>query len=268
MEFINGTIEVLHTNEGFHWEPVIQTVIPIIVAFIGFWGILFQQNEQKKDTLKSKLHAEIEEKLELMSNAIIEPLNIPNNLSFIFSMKRAGVVPQPYGYTPNDFIKLNSVASDSAIKLIKTIEKYEIVQPEIKIFQIALNVYLYDLTQANSALFSELCRLLSQPITQQIPTQQQMELIERLYEPYKKALMDLGSVVFDFRIEIQNTLLGHLFRRKLQPRKPIDPNSIVITATPKSVAKLEKFFREETNWGRNQLETETRVRNQFARNVI
>jgi len=266
MEFINGTINIIHSHEGINWDYIIQTLIPIVVALIGLWGILLQQKEQKKDALKSKLHTEIEEKLQLISDAITEASVIPNNLSFIFSMKRAGIVPQPYQYTPKDFINLNGAVSSFAIKLMGAIEKYEIVQPEIKIFLIALNVYLYDLSQANGALFQELCKLLLQPITQQNPTQQQMELIERLYEPYKKALMDLSCVVFDFRIEIQNILLGHLFGRKLSSRKPIDPSSIIITTIPKKVIKLEKFFMEQTAWGKNQLETQTRVRNQFNGN--
>lgn len=122
-------------------------------------------------------------------------------------------------------------------------------------------------------LMQQLLRVLAQQapdgqtvLYKPLPTPQMMDRIKPLAMAYEDAGMGIGSVVHDFRIEIQNVLLGDLFGRKIPKRQPLDPREIVVSTEPEEIARLEKYFDEKTAWGRMKRETEERVRQTLAAN--
>ena len=97
-----------------------------------------------------------------------------------------------------------------------------------------------------------------------IATPPQIARINQLAATYWDATNEIGSFVHDFRIEAQNLLLGSLFEHRVPKRTPIDPKCIVIATDKESITKLEKYFDEDTKWGREKRATEERVRQEIA----
>ena len=72
--------------------------------------------------------------------------------------------------------------------------------------------------------------------------------------------MEAGCYVYDLAREAQNIFLGDIFSNRIPLRKPIDPKYIVISTEPEEVAKLKKYFLEETEWGKDQKRVENAIR--------
>ncbi len=70
--------------------------------------------------------------------------------------------------------------------------------------------------------------------------------------------MNLGCYIHDFQVEMQNLLLGELFKQKLPPREPIDPNLVVVQF--ERYKELAEYFERETAWGRGKARIEGEVR--------
>ncbi len=257
-------------------EPIVQIAAAFLAAWVVIWqvgkqreGELFLQKENLKTDFKIKLHGEIEEKISKLSDATVVAGGIKWRLSSGFTMQQAsidqGIQPAPLSSEMSEFNSAYNQLAQDTIEVIKVIEKYEIIEPAIKIFQTAFNVTITDLRNAYSPLMLELLNVLPQrsPDGQNIiykpaATPAQMMRINQLADTYWEATNEIGSFVYDFRIEIQNLLLGTIFEHRIPKRNPLDPKYVVITTDSESVAKLQKYFEEETAWGRDKRAAEQR----------
>ena len=70
-------------------------------------------------------------------------------------------------------------------------------------------------------------------------------------------LSNVAAYVEDFSVEMQNLLVADLFGSRVEHRRPIDPSYRVITL--RDAAPLERYFLEETEWGRWVTEEEARA---------
>jgi hypothetical protein len=77
------------------------------------------------------------------------------------------------------------------------------------------------------------------------------------------ALTTFSCYIHDFRVEMQNLLLGELFEQKLPPRQPVDPKMVVIEFERHK--ELARYFETETAWGREKSRAEADVRAAQAR---
>jgi hypothetical protein len=74
----------------------------------------------------------------------------------------------------------------------------------------------------------------------------------------------LGDVIFDFRVEMQNLLLGGLFpRNAVEVRIPIDPENVVIKL--ENHALLTTYFENNTDWGRSKARAEEAARKSHSK---
>ena len=64
---------------------------------------------------------------------------------------------------------------------------------------------------------------------------------------------------------MQNILLSELFQRVLPAREPLDPNLKVVKLD--KYAELDKFFNEQTEWGRNKARIQEEVRASFGQKI-
>ena len=260
-------------------------LISIIGIFVGAVMLLFQsylqhrsnvklQREVIKDDLKRKFHDEIEKKLTSASNDASRLSSLLRNIYWIECSSirlclQEKLETNGFKTTVDDFMKLYNNTTESAIKLIFVIEKYEIISPEIKIFQTAINVALYDMNEYHMKILREIMRFLpsnfvdnngnKKIISKPFPSDEQMKDYIKTYENFETGLLNLENWLYDFRVEIQNILLGSLFKNKIAPRKPIDKKWIVITSDKKSLKKLSSYFENETIFGKNKKKVENRV---------
>jgi len=260
------------------WAPLIQVLAPFLAAGVLIWQSIKQRGAQTKlqrDNIKydfkTKLHERIEDKIEKLSDFSVEAAGMRWNLGMGFAAQKAamdqGVQPPALLLEWGVFMERHNALTTSAIEVIKVIEKYEIMEPAIKIFQIALNVALFDLRAAHTSLVDILLKVLplrspdGLTLIQQPPlTPLQAEQVNKMMDKYGEAADEFGNIVYDMRVEIQNLLLGELFERKVPKRKPMDPTIKVISTEPKVVAELEKFYENETAWGKNKKEAEEYTR--------
>ena len=97
------------------------------------------------------------------------------------------------------------------------------------------------------------------PMVPPPPTPSQLENLEKLVNKYKSAIDDIGSYVFDLKVEAQNNLLSGLFDNKVPVRKALDPKMIVISTEPDKAKHLLDYFEHETPWGKEKSKTEKDV---------
>lgn len=268
-------------------KEYVGLVLQVVSTFLAAWLVIWQVGKQHrndirlqrgnlKEEIKRKLHEEIEMELDKLTTASVN-VTVWNRLNMSFVVQQAqiaqGVSPMPISLKIEEVIKANADLGSCIARTICTIEKYEIVEPNIKIFQTALNARAFDLNKAWVELSSFLFQVLPQNspdgktiLYKPIANDQVINKIKSLAEPYDKAAFDIGSVVYDFRVEIQNLLLGNLFDHTVQKRKPIDPNEVVISTDAETFSKLSRYFEEETPWGKDKQKIEEDVKRSFQKN--
>ncbi len=250
---------------------VISASVLLLQSFLQNRSNLKLQKENIKDDIKRKFHAEIEEAVTKASDLASDLASLLRNVYHIEypSIRNSldnGLVTNGFRTTTDNFMKLYDDTTRAAIDVIFVIEKYEIIQPEIKIFQTAINVALDDMREHYLEILREIMTFLpsviiddkghSRMIAKQFPSVQQMNNFKKTYEVFEEALSHLSNWLYDFRIEIQNLLLGNLFNNKVPYRKPRDKKWLVITTEKENVKKLNYYFENETNFGRNKKRAE------------
>ncbi len=284
--------EINKQNYNFWESPLFVSVTSILTALLGVFGLLWQshrnnisainlQKENLRHEIKREIHVEIEEALSEASDSEIKASGVFHRINFQYtsdiSFLKEGLKPTGFNVTINDFNDIHYSSRSSFIKLIGLIEKYEIVQPEITIFKDAISSSLHDISESFSPLSNEAFRLLPQfvkkdsfgntepvVIPKPFPDEIQMKKFKQLSEPYINALGDMGCYIFDFRVEIQNLLLGSLFEHRVPKRKPINPSLKIISTDPDEIESLRRYFREETHWGKHVQEVNEQVRKSYS----
>lgn len=236
-------------------------------------GELEVQKENSRDTLRLEIYQEFSEVLSdaasKNSDVGMYAYLIPVHLKNYRDQVNSGLNPLPTKDRAQSFLQRHQSASDASIKLMRLIEKYEIVSPELEIFKTAINVVIHDMREAFVALHLSLSSILPvEVLTPQgdtqtgniaTPTEDQLQNLDKLVNKYKSASDDMLSYLFDFNVELQNIFLKNLFNNTVKKREPLDPSMKVITTEPHEVAKLNRYFDEETSWGKAKKESEKNV---------
>lgn len=262
------------------FENFINILGIAIAASLIIWQIGRQyrngrelQRENAREQLRLEIFKEFEKCIQAASEAEVHAASAASTISLHFIAQRSqiqmGITPEPSKKRALDFLNLKSSVTTSIISLIHVIETYEIVNPEIKIFQIAFGSALHDMNEAFQPFYTELLKYLpvdvpehrieelgTETITLSLPNDSQLEQLESLANSYAGALLEIGSYMHDLRIETQNIFLGKLFDHRVKPRQPLDPSYIVITTKPEKVRELERYFEEHTGWGKAKKEAE------------
>ncbi len=275
-------IDALNSIPIKEWlSPAIQIVVTLMSTLVIIWQVNSQnranfqlQQETIKNDLERTLHSQIEEKLVKLSNAQLKASSYAHK---IYSALQSKCSLSKMGVEFNiqedctKFAELNFKVSNCVNKLMLVIEQYEIIKPEIRIFITALNATVYDIYKPFNALHSEACKFIPIDIKYEnvnqinfikrpLPNIDELKKIERLAKNYNSVLLNIATVVYDLRIEIQNVLLGNLFKKKLNSREPGDPKYIVVKTDKKSLKKLKKYFYEKTSWGNSIKQAKLRKR--------
>jgi len=165
-------------------------------------------------------------------------------------------------------IEKNTALRDKTIEIISFTERWQIIDPRIEIFRIAINVAIYDIEAANSKYFNTAIKIMPH----EMPGHQEQGTLFPWHPPNQDAILefkilseelinklsDLGCYIYDFQVEMQTLLVGELFKHDLPPRNPIDPRNIVIQLN--RYEELVAYFDNQTAWGRDKAEIEDKVR--------
>jgi len=248
---------------------IIAVVVGIIIAIIqirkSHTNSLSLQKENLKNEHYSKLHNEIENVIESLSESECDLSSSLGSVSLSFVLlnisHQAGI--QNPSTNTDSFRAISSKKAKlnkAHIQLLSIIEKYEIVEPKIRIFKLAFNIAMEDVDSVYLPLQKELVKILPNhdakgvPIPYRPPSNQKEQEIKLLIDNCVDKLMIVGNYTYDLRVEIQNLLLSGLFERKLESRKPLDPNLIVISTEANEYDILYKQFETEIDIRKSKID--------------
>ena len=248
----------------------------IVSARIIIWQVgrqsrisLQLQKENSRENLKLQIYEVIKKHMESVSDAVVDAgiytFAVPSAFSNHQFMLEQGISASPIAKRASVFLEYDSKLHNSVTSLSRTLEGYEIVNPHLRIFRIALSSALHDLRNASAALYPELLRFLpidvpedriqevgTRIVERQLPNEVQFANIEKLVNQYKATADDIGCYIHDLKVEAQNLFLGDLFGNRLPRRQPMDSKHKVITTDSRSLQELERYFEEETEHGKYQ----------------
>ena len=275
------------------WLNDLLTLIGIVVTLsgivIGAKMIVYQLARQhesalalQKESLREKLRLEIhreflpllDEAGDKSSSARIYAFTIPVNFRNYLDQFHKGFNPRPIKDRSPEFSKRHFESINSIIKLVRLIEKHDVVSKDLEIFKYALHVANHDLTKFFHPLHSYLVHLLPMDVNEpnsnvQVinvvhPTESDLQQLDVLVGAYINAQEDLDGFLYDLNVELQNIFLGKLFGNKVPRRQPIDPRVKVVSTEPEEMKKLRHYFEKETDWGRNKSRIEQEVSAKFT----
>ena len=235
-----------------------------IVQFFGIigaiWGVSFQMNKQRKMQLeKHKIELQLKTYERITSN--IENSS-PTGVAMKFKIlcgcfdearkktsENRKYLPPPFH--PEDIHKEVSEVFSKLWKVSSTIEKYEIVSPNMTLFRKVLVRATRELTDAYLPLVSVMPYLLiskknigeSDKII--IPNESDIELLERYVSAFNEISYDIAGFLHDIQVELQNSLLGDFFERKLSVRAPNDKDVLVLNSRDNHMLKKAKEYVNE-----------------------
>lgn len=265
-------------------SAAIAAVVTVVTATLGALLVVWQigtqagnaiRQNQHNEALKLKLdvYKELVSKSRAAAHSEVDLSSYVRGFSTSLDIVRQlGTTHAPWAIPkerPTTFIQKNTQLSDDVIELISLTERWQIIDPRIEIFRTAINVAKHDVQLAFQTYFSTALRAMPTENLQdgslfpwRQPSPDLIKEIEQLGNSFQKALLDLGSFIYDIQVEMQNLLLGELFGNKLSPRRPLDPHARVVQLD--RWKELAEYFENETNWGREKARTEARVRQDLS----
>lgn len=271
------------------WSPLVTIIVSIILLF---WQLHRQhkssieaQNEKLRCDLRLQLLEDIGRHIDTINGLVVSAVGFPRSLDLSILVAKiyaeSGGGAKPLSQRVLNFNQSNDRVRGAAIELIKTVEGYELVMPQLKIFQLATNVFLEDFQYVSLEYMRVLLTFLPFDATDEdrvktgisvfnrpLPDAAHLAEIQNIGQKYEAVLHDFASWIYDLNIETQNLALGHLFpENKIPSRCPIDPRCIVIKTDKESIEKLTQYFENETAWGKNKIEAEKAVQEMVSQEM-
>ena len=163
-----------------------------------------------------------------------------------------GYEPKP----PTDaitMINLNAEAGYKAVEVLTLIENWTVIDPRVRVFHTAVNVALHEMRTAWRELEPYLFRSAAMFQGEPIPTrvhpghkENWVGFAEAL-RIYSEGVSLLDCYIADLRTEMQNELIGGLFKTRSPTRVPIDPKYRPVTL--RDSHRMEAYFLQSTPWG-------------------
>jgi len=251
----------------------------IVIYRLGrqHWNEIKLQRENYREQLRLKIYQQFSKPLNVAIHKNIDSslyaFHIPMNVQIYRMQIKDGFSHSPLRDRALELSKLHYETLKAITALTFMIERYQIVDPRINIFRTAIGVAHHDMLETFNPLFSFLLRILPNEIPQPDgshvlvnvinPSDQQVNELKMLVDAYKAASDDIGGYLYDLNVELQNTLLSNLFPQKIPCRKPLDPRIKVISTEPNEIERLQKYFEEETDWGKKKKQIEQGVVSQL-----
>lgn len=276
--------QVSSGKDKFDYGPFINLFGIFVSASLIIWQInrhhknnFELQRENNVEKLKLEIYRDYRKTISNASGKIVSASTdasiIVMHFNIFVKQISKGITPIPISDREPAFREVHSAAINSITDLIVALEEYEIINLNFEIFRTAFSYASHCMSKTFSPFQEVLLKFLPYDVPLQdqsrlgtdvimpkVPSKEDLKKISEAAQPYIAAAMDAGCYVSDLAKEAQNIFLGTLFPHLIPPRKPIDPKNIVISTAPQEVAKLKKYFWEETEWGKNSKRVEKEIR--------
>ncbi|RZB31575.1 MAG: hypothetical protein SRB2_04544 [Desulfobacteraceae bacterium Eth-SRB2] len=277
----------------FDYGPIINFFGIIISVFISSLLIVWQlgrqhknnielEKENNREKLKLEIYSEYRKKISEASNKTVslgaKARTIVSNLNLWSIRISKGMPHLPISDREKIFNDAHNAAIYSITDVLRILEEFEIINPNLKIFRTALNCAIHEMFKTFRPFHLILLKFLPYNIPPEdqekmgtdviipgTPTEKDLQEISAVAEPYIDAVMETSCYIGDLMREAQNIFLGSLFTHRIPLRQPIDSCHIVISTLPKEVEKLEKYFYEETDWGKNAKRLEEKLKEEVKK---
>jgi len=226
--------------------------------------------------LKLQVYQEFSDRLSSASaatqSASIYALTAPTHVEIYQSLVARGFNPQPIKERASKLLEINSTATNEVVETIFLIEKYLIIHADLELFRLALSSAAHDVWEAFHPLFQFMLSYLPMDVQSDhgprvenvlLLSEEQKAQLKELTNNYHDATVDLGCYLDDMRTELQMLLLSHLFSKKLQRRRPVDPSKKALSLEPELVNGLRQHFLKHTPWGKKAIAYQLAVHNEF-----
>lgn len=246
---------------------LIQGGATILAAAVAAWIVFVQIGRQARNAIKQSRHSEgLKLKLTIYREitricALQEDVSTSFNTQMqLLESHAAGVLelgdnvnmpPPPIQW--QELLSLSGEVQRTSIAVITVIEQWQIIEPRLDLFKLAMVAGLHDLREAWLALVRDAPRALPPAnVADGIwrPTNAEAQSVRDMCKAVLGHSRLVQAWVSDFQIEMQSLLLGELFGRKASPREPVDPKMFAVRLD--RYDDLKPYFENETAWGRTQ----------------
>jgi hypothetical protein len=254
-------------------QPVLGT---IIAACIGALVVIWQISRQARNAIRQNRENEaLKLKLEVYkdiigitrgaSHAAGELANFVRRFHMNLALARqtqaevnSYIIP---GTNPDQLTKQQSHLSSAVAKVLFLTETWLVIDKRMDIFRISVVAAKYDVDAALQSYFEVAYHAMpiASPVDEWTPPNAEVfGEIERRGNALISSLTTLQSYIFDFLREMQTVLIGPMFDQRIPAHMPPDPSAVVVRLD--RYDQLMTYFNQETNWGRNQAQIESRLR--------
>jgi hypothetical protein len=246
---------MIEFDPKINWATLIQLVAFVVGIGVVWFQLNKQRQLQKENHLiqaRREIYREITDRMEQASPAgvsitldllvgLLEKAKNKRDETGIYRpppMRVEGIV--------DDFKQVQS----RLFGVTGTIEKYEIVSVNQPLFRRALVAKITELSDSFMPIIFLLPYLLiskdgiNDPGNLLIPNEEERSDIQEKIDQFKEIASDIDGFLYDVQVEAQNVLLGALFERKLETRKPLDNSLLVLTSQdPQELSKVRAYVQ-------------------------
>ena len=244
-------------------QPIINILTAILSISFAFWQFrktqrhnLTLHQEKVRDEYRRTIHSEIESAI---SSCREKTAKFSSSLHSIL-MSLTACRPIIEAGLPLQNTKIISYQSlnkkmwsfhASVLDVMAVIEKYQIVEPRLYLFNLALGLRLDDLRSVFNIVMNDMRYVLpnesdkKNPVPFQMPSVEFENHIQVNMDCCHDMIADIQCYVGDLRTEIQNLFLGTLFEKTLQIRKPLDVQFKVLTTQSPAYELILQSLQEE-----------------------
>ena len=240
----------------FVWETLVQLAGFAVVIWVMSHQLKKQRGMQKENHLtqiRRDIYKEITDRMEYSSpNGISVTLNLLLGLLAKAREKKeqtGNYLPPPMRAETiiNDFKRVQS----RLFGVSGSVEKYEIAGENQPLFRKALIAKIREMSNAFMPILFYLPYVLlsdkgiTDPDKLLVIADDELKEFRKKIEQFQNVAADVDGFLYDIQVEAQNILLGDLFERKLEVRRPLDPEALVLTSQDtKQLAKIKAFVQK------------------------
>lgn len=268
-------------------STVVTAIVTVFTATVGALFVVCQIGKQARQAIEANRHNE-RLKLKLQIYKEFVPVSrdaesatqdlssfirvFASALALISTFREYGQPWRVPEARSANFLDYQNEMNRRILELLMLTERWQIIDHRTEIFRKAIAVARYNIDAPLQEYFNTAVRLMPHEVAEhpqqgtllpwQPPDEEKRQELEQLGENLQSALLDLSCYIYDMQIEMQNLLLGELFEQRVSPRKPDDPDIIVIRLDKHK--ELNSYFENETPWGREKNRTEAEHSDRYA----
>lgn len=253
--------------------PIFTLIVNVWAILVGAYLIVVQLRNQhdsamkvvregNKNELKTKIYEQlvlqISKSIELLTTLKIDIYSLPRQIhTFREAHKTYGDKAKWIGPDVNT-LRLNFFESTTSVSdLMILVERYEVLMPGIKIFNLAFSVANDEAQNLFNRLYPITFEFLpfdlkeGHSLPKTFPPDDQILAFQDITNELEEKLAIQITYITDLANEAQNLLLGPIFNSYVERRKPGEPDKyLVITTDANDVARLKDHFENHTEYGR------------------